>query len=130
MIRTMLNRRLRQLGYFVVIAYDGEHGFALALTERPELIVMDVGLPGMDGLQATRLLKSSDHTRHIPIIVLTEYGRPQTRKKVLAAGCDDYANKPISFTKLNEMIKNLLAETKGASALSRRDVGTLGYARR
>ena len=108
--RVMLDRRLRRLGYSVVMAIDGEQGYALAYSVRPDLVLMDVTLPGMNGLRATRLLKASQRTRHIPIIVLT--ADPANREDALAAGCDAYATKPIAFAKLQEIIEGLLARTK------------------
>ena len=108
--RVMLDRRLRRLGHSVVMAVDGEQGYALAYNVRPDLILMDVTLPGISGLRATRLLKASQRTRHIPIIVLT--ADPSNRDDAFGAGCDAYATKPIAFAKLNELIEALLARTR------------------
>jgi CheY-like chemotaxis protein len=106
--RDMLSRRLVSLSHEVITAYDGEQGYAVAYTERPDLILMDIALPGMDGLRATRLLRMGRQTAHIPIIVLTAY--PSNREAAFAAGCDAYATKPIAFAKLREMIDRLLAK--------------------
>ena len=108
MNRDILGRRLGQLGHSVIMAFDGEQGYALAHTELPDLILMDIAMPKMNGLRATRLLKSDKRTRHIPIVVITAY--PSNREEALAAGCDAYATKPIAFGRLNEMIENLLAK--------------------
>jgi len=113
--RDMLSRRLTRLGYSVIIAHDGEEGHAMAIDQRPDLIVMDVALPGIDGLEVTKLLKKNPDTRHIPIIVLTAPAVVQNREKSLAAGCDDYATKPIAFTKLSQMIASLLAQKTTAA---------------
>ena len=112
MNRDMLSRRLLRLGYSVVVAEDGEEGHELAVHEHPDLIVMDVALPRMDGLEVTRLLKSNDETKQIPIIVLTAYS--QNREKAFAAGCDAFASKPVSFRKLNEMIESQLVKSFAA----------------
>jgi CheY-like chemotaxis protein len=118
MNRLMLDRRLRQVGHSVVMAVDGEQGYALAIGEKPDLILMDVWMPGTNGLQATQRLKATQQTRQIPIVILT--ADPSNREQAFAAGCDAYATKPIGFVKLREMIDNLLAKAqiqKSASPL-------------
>jgi CheY-like chemotaxis protein len=108
MNRDMLSRRLRRKGYSVVTAHDGEQGLLLAGSEMPDLILMDISLPVMGGLEVTRLLKSNESTRHIPIIALTAHALVTDRDKAFEAGCDDYDTKPVEFGRLNEKIDNLL----------------------
>jgi CheY-like chemotaxis protein len=84
----------------------------LARSEAPDLILMDIGLPGMDGWEVTRLLKANETTRHIPIIALTAHALVSDREKAFEAGCDDYDTKPVEFRRLSEKIENLLAERK------------------
>jgi len=108
MNRDMLSRRLQRRGYSVVAAYDGEQGLLMARSEMPDLILMDISLPLMDGLQVTRLLKSDEATRHIPIIALTAHALVTDRDKAFEAGCDDYDTKPVEFGRLNEKIDTLL----------------------
>jgi two-component system cell cycle response regulator DivK len=108
MNRDMLSRRLQRSGYSVITAHDGEQGYTLATTEHPDLILMDIGLPIMDGWEATRLLKSNQHTRHIPIIALTAHALVSDREKAFESGCDDYDTKPVEFARLSEKIENLL----------------------
>jgi CheY-like chemotaxis protein len=112
MNRDMLSRRLERYGYRVVTAYDGRQGYAMASTEEPDLILMDVGLPEMDGWEATRLLKSNSRTSHIPIIALTAHAMVSDRNKAFESGCDDYDTKPVEFARLREKIENLLVEKK------------------
>ena len=112
MNRDMLSRRLQRRGYSVVTALDGEQGHSLAGTESPDLILMDIGLPDMDGWEVTRLLKSNSRTNHIPIIALTAHALVTDREKAFEAGCDDYDTKPIEFGRLSEKIENLLMEKK------------------
>jgi two-component system cell cycle response regulator DivK len=108
MNRDMLSRRLTRRGYEVAIAVDGEAGIAAATTERPDLILMDMSLPGMDGWQATRQLKSREATRAIPIIGLSAHAMTGDRDKALAAGCDDYDTKPVELPRLIGKIEALL----------------------
>jgi CheY-like chemotaxis protein len=106
----MLRRRLERAGFAVVVAYDGEQGVAVARAERPDLILMDLSLPVLDGWEATRRLKSSEETRAIPVIALSAHAMPGDREKALAAGCDDYDSKPISMPSLLAKIRALLPE--------------------
>jgi CheY-like chemotaxis protein len=106
--RDMLSRRLRKRGYEVVTAVDGETGIAMAQAEAPALILMDVTLPGIDGLEATRRLKAAPQTRHIPIVALTAHTMVSDRDTALAAGCDDFDTKPIELPRLLEKIESLL----------------------
>ncbi|MGH9542262.1 MAG: response regulator [Terriglobales bacterium] len=112
MNRDMLSRRLQRKGYNVVTARDGEEGHALAVSEAPDLIVMDISLPVMDGWQVTRLLKSNEATRDIPVIALTAHAMVTDREKAFAAGCDDYDTKPVEFGRLSEKIEALLVARK------------------
>ena len=103
-----LHRRLTRWGHTVLIARDGREGIAMARAERPDLIVMDLNLPKLDGWEATRTLKSSDETKHIPILALTAHAMVGDRKKALAAGCDDFATKPVSFEEVRAKIEALV----------------------
>ena len=107
--RVLLSRRLKPRGHEVLTADDGERGVALAQAELPDLILMDVGLPGIDGWTATRQLKSAPATRKIPVIALTAHAMQGDRDKALEAGCDDYETKPIDFSRLFEKMDALLA---------------------
>jgi len=99
MNRDMLSRRLQKKGYTVVTAQDGEKGYSLARSEAPDLILMDISLPAMDGWEVTRLLKANALTRHIPIIALTAHAMVSDREKALGIGCDDYDTKPVDFAR-------------------------------
>jgi two-component system, cell cycle response regulator DivK len=112
MNRDMLSRRLQKKGYTVVTAQDGEKGYSLARSEAPDLILMDISLPAMDGWEVTRLLKANASTRHIPIIALTAHAMVSDREKALSIGCDDYDTKPVDFARLSEKIESLLLEKK------------------
>ena len=106
----MLTTRLRRRGFEVLIASDGAAGVARAQAEAPDLILMDMSLPVLDGWEATRRLKASAATRGIPVIALTAHAMAGEREKALAAGCDDYDTKPIELQRLLEKIHRLLAE--------------------
>ena len=106
--RDMLSRRLIRRGYAVVSAQDGEEGHTMACAQRPDLILMDIGLPGMDGWQVTRLLKNNPQTGGIPIIALTAHALLSDREKAREVGCDDYDTKPIDFVRLSDKIEALL----------------------
>ena len=112
MNRDMLSRRLQKKGYTVVTAQDGEKGYSLARSEAPDLILMDISLPAMDGWEVTRLLKANASTRHIPIIALTAHAMVSDREKAIGIGCDDYDTKPVDFVRLSEKIESLLVEKK------------------
>ncbi len=109
MNRDMLSRRLERRGYEVVIATDGEQGVATAYAEAPDLILMDMSLPVLDGWEATRQLKGAPATRDIPIIALTAHAMAGDRERALAAGCDDYDTKPIELPRLLEKKQRLLS---------------------
>jgi CheY-like chemotaxis protein len=112
MNRDMLSRRLVRRGHSVIMANDGEQGLSMASTEMPDLILMDISLPVMDGCEVTRLLKSDYRTRHIPVIALTAHALVTDRVKAINAGCDDYDTKPVEFVRLSEKINNCLAGKK------------------
>lgn len=111
--RDMLSRRLMRKGYEVVIAVDGESGLALAETESPDLILMDMSLPILDGWEASRRLKARPTTQHIPVIALTAHAMSSDREKALEAGCDDYDTKPVELDRLLGKIGALLATSNG-----------------
>ncbi len=108
MNRDMLSRRLERKGYQVLIAVDGKQGIAMAQSESPDLILMDMSLPVIDGWEATRRLKSVPETRGIPVIALTAHAMVGDRQHALEAGCDDYDIKPIDLPRLLEKIEALL----------------------
>lgn len=107
--RILLSRRLKPRGHEILLAEDAEQGIATARAEKPDLIFMDVGLPGMDGWAATRVLKDDAATRAIFIIALTAHAMSGDREHALAAGCDEYESKPINFQLLFEKVDTLLA---------------------
>jgi len=109
--RDMLSRRLLRRGYEVVIALDGESSISVAEAEAPDLILMDMSLPILDGWEATRRLKASSATQHIPVVALTAHAMSSDRDKALEAGCDDYDTKPIELPRLLEKIEALLTAT-------------------
>lgn len=108
MNRDMLSRRLTRKGYTVVLAEDGQQGIDLAMSEQPDLILMDLSLPVVDGWEATRLLKQATETRHIPIIVLTAHAMAGDEQKARETGCDDFDTKPVNFARLQGKIEGLL----------------------
>ncbi|MCX8157731.1 MAG: response regulator [Verrucomicrobiae bacterium] len=108
MNRDMLSRRLARKGYEVIIAVDGNEGVAKAQTEAPDLILMDMSLPVLDGWEATKILKTFPATQTIPVIALTAHAMAGDREKALQAGCDDYDTKPIELPRLLEKIEKLL----------------------
>src|SRR6202051_3901134 len=112
MNRDMLSRRLQRKGYTVITAHDGEQCHLLAHTENPDIILMDISLPVMDGWEVTRLLKANQATRHIPIIALTAHALVTDRTKAFEVGCDEYDTKPIEFGRLTEKIEHLLLDKK------------------
>jgi len=103
----MLKSRLTRAGHTVVIANDGAQGVAMALSERPDVILMDLSLPVLDGWQATRQIKVAPDTNHIPVIALTANAMAGDREKALAAGCDDYDTKPVELPRLLGKMKAL-----------------------
>lgn len=110
MNRDMLSRRLMRKGFEVVIAVDGAEGVEMSTSKAPDLILMDMSLPVLDGWQATKKIKASSQTRHIPVIAMTAHAMAGDREKCLAVGCDDYDTKPVEFPRLLNKIKNLLSK--------------------
>ena len=108
MNRDMLSRRLMRRGFQVVLAEDGQAGVDMAATESPDIILMDMSLPVLDGWEATRRLKARPETQAIPLIALTAHAMAGDRDRALQAGCDDYDTKPIEFDRLMEKIDRLI----------------------
>lgn len=108
MNRDMLSRRLIKRGYEVAIAVDGEQGVEMAGSESPDIILMDMSLPGIDGWTATRQVKAADATREIPVIALTAHAMAGDREKALEAGCDEFDTKPVELQRLLGKIEELL----------------------
>ena len=108
MNRDMLSRRLTRRGFEVVFAGDGQQGMDLARSEKPDVILMDMSLPVMDGWEATRRIKADGTMRSIPVIGLTAHAMSGDREKAIEAGCDDYDTKPVEIDRLLEKIRRLL----------------------
>ena len=108
MNRNMLTRRLERKGFEVVIAVDGQSGIDMASSNSPDLILMDLSLPIIDGWEATRKIKTDPATQSIPVIALTAHAMAGDEKRALEAGCDDYDTKPVNFNRLLDKIGNLL----------------------
>ncbi|HEX3708547.1 MAG TPA: response regulator, partial [Pseudolabrys sp.] len=108
MNRDMLSRRLSRNGYEIIMAVNGQQGVEMAVAEKPDLILMDMSLPVMDGWEATRQVKADPATRGIPVIALTAHAMVQDREKAMAAGCDEFDTKPVELPRLLEKIKLLL----------------------
>jgi two-component system cell cycle response regulator DivK len=108
MNRDMLSRRLSRQGHDIIIAVDGAEGIAKARADRPDLVLMDMSLPIIDGWEATRRLRADDTTKHLPIIALTAHAMSGDREKTLEAGCNDYDTKPVDMPRLLGKIKQLL----------------------
>ena len=113
MNRDMLSRRLLRKGFEVVIAVDGGQAVAMAESEQPDLILMDMSLPVIDGWEATRRVKADAKTAHIPVIALTAHAMSGDREKAFGVGCDDYDTKPIEMPRLLEKIETLLVRSQG-----------------
>ncbi|NEW07433.1 response regulator [Paenibacillus sp. SYP-B3998] len=111
MNRDMLSRRLLRKGYEVIMATDGQQGIDMAGSEAPDLILMDMSLPILDGWNATRQLKASPETKNIPIIALTAHAMVTDRKLAMEAGCDDFDTKPVEWNRLLEKMQVYLKET-------------------
>jgi CheY-like chemotaxis protein len=103
-----VKNRFARVGYTVLVATDGEQGVAMAVTEQPDLILMDLRLPVLDGWEATKRIKAHPETRHIPIIALSAHAMTGDRERALAAGCDDYDTKPVELPRLLEKVRALL----------------------
>ena len=110
MNRDMVGRRLQRRGYDVVVAVDGQEGIDMAYSEDPDLILMDMSLPVLNGWEATRQLKQDERTMGIPIIALTAHAMASDRESAIEAGCDDYDTKPLEFSRLIGKIHALLPE--------------------
>lgn len=106
--RDLLSRRIGRRGHEVLLALDGREAIRTAQTEQPDLVLMDLGLPGMDGWSAATRLKATQETRDIPIIALTAHAMSGDRERALAAGCDEYLSKPVDFDQLIRRIKSLI----------------------
>jgi CheY-like chemotaxis protein len=109
MNRDMLSRRLERKGYEVLIAVDGGQGVAMARSEQPDLVLMDMSLPVLDGWEATRQIKADPTTARIPVIALTAHAMAGDREQAMAAGCDDYDTKPVELPRLLAKIEALLS---------------------
>jgi two-component system, cell cycle response regulator DivK len=107
MNRDMLSRRLERRGFTVVIAIDGAEGVAMSKTELPDIVLMDMSLPVMNGWEATRAIKADPTTRAMPVIALTAHSMPGDREKAMEAGCDDYDTKPVELPRLLEKMSAL-----------------------
>lgn len=114
MNRDMLSRRLARRGYEVLIATDGEQGIAEAALHQPDLVIMDMSLPVIDGWEATRRLRQQPETRAIPVLALTAHAMAGERDRALAAGCNDYDTKPVDFERLLGKIESLLSAAAAA----------------
>jgi len=112
MNRDMLSRRLTRRGFEVIFAVNGQEGVDLAVSERPDIILMDLSLPVLDGWEATRRVKADDATRSVPIIGLTAHAMSGDREKAIEAGCDDYDTKPVEIERLIDKIERLLGAAK------------------
>ena len=110
--RDMLSRRLIRSGFEVIIAVDGQEGVAMASTEAPDLILMDISLPVIDGWEATRRIKGDEGTKAIPIIALTAHAMTQDREQAFAVGCDDFDTKPVELPRLLSKIKALFEKVR------------------
>lgn len=108
----MITRRLSRYGFEVIVAKNGEEGLAKVRSEDPAVILMDLDLPVLDGWEATRRLKASDETRHIPVIAVSAYAMISDRKRAFDAGCDDFFSKPVDLKSLLERIESFLPEGK------------------
>jgi CheY-like chemotaxis protein len=108
MNRDMLSRRLTRNGYEIVIAVNGQEGVDMAVSAQPDLILMDLSLPVIDGWEATRQVKANPATAKIPVIALTAHAMAQDKEKAMAAGCDDFDTKPVELQRLLDKIKALL----------------------
>jgi two-component system cell cycle response regulator DivK len=112
MNRDMLTRRLQRRGYEVVVAVDGAQGLAVAQSETPAIVLMDISLPVLDGWEATRRLKMAPETRSIPVIALTAHAMTGDRERCIEAGCDDFDTKPVEIARLVGKIETLLQRSK------------------
>ncbi|MCL2935618.1 MAG: response regulator [Trichodesmium sp. MAG_R02] len=112
MNRDMLSRRLVRKKFEVVIAVDGVEGVEMSISEAPNIIIMDMSLPELDGWEATRKIKANPQTKSIPVIAMTAHAMTGDREKCLQAGCDDYDTKPVELSRLLDKIKNLISKNQ------------------
>ncbi|HLF39180.1 MAG TPA: response regulator [Burkholderiales bacterium] len=110
----VVKNRFTRAGFTVLVATDGEEGVAMAAAEQPDLILMDLRLPVMDGWEATKRIKAQPATRHIPVIALTAHAMTGDREKALAAGCDDFDTKPVEMPRLLEKVRALLPKKEAS----------------
>jgi CheY-like chemotaxis protein len=110
----VVKNRFARVGYTVLVATDGEQGVAMAAAEKPDLILMDLRLPGIDGWEATKRIKAQPDTRHIPVIALTAHAMMGDREKALEAGCDDFDTKPVEMPRLLEKVRALLPKKEAS----------------
>jgi CheY-like chemotaxis protein len=108
--RDMLTQRLERKGFEIVIAMDGIEGVQMAQSETPDLILMDMSLPYIDGQEATRRIKATESTKHIPVVALTSHSMSGDRERFIEIGCDEYDTKPFDFLRLLTKIENLLSK--------------------
>jgi CheY-like chemotaxis protein len=106
----VVQQRLGRAGHVILVARDGAQGIAMAAAEKPDLVLMDLSMPGLDGWEATRRLKAAPETRAIPVLALSSHAMAGDREKALAAGCDDYDTKPIDIARLRGKIDALLVK--------------------
>ena len=121
--RDMLSRRLVRQGYEVLVAYDGARGVEMTGIERPDLVLMDMSLPVLDGWEAAKRLKTNPETRSIPVIALTAHAMTADRERALAAGCDEYDTKPVELPRLLEKMERLLQRRQSPVRGSRKTEG-------
>lgn len=119
--RDMLSRRLERRGFQLILAVDGQNGVVRAMNEAPDLILMDMSLPVMDGWEATRRLKATPATSAIPIIALTAHAMSSDRERAISAGCDDYDTKPVELPRLLQKIDTLLAKAEATNEAAQPD---------
>ena len=111
--RDALSRRLQRRGFEVILAVDGKAGVEMARTEKPDLVLMDMNMPELDGWEATRQIKAAEESRSIPVIALTAHAMSGDRERALQAGCTDYHTKPVELPKLLAQIESILSQGAG-----------------
>jgi two-component system cell cycle response regulator DivK len=126
--RDMLRRRLSHRGYEVILAANGRQGIEMARSQKPDIVLMDLSLPEIDGWQAARILKSDPRTRGIPVVALTAHAMVGDREKALEAGCDDYATKPVELPLLVEIVERLTGGREDSRNPAESAAGTISPA--